>query len=311
MTESNSRRNFLQKSALASLGLAVPGTLLNAQMPRSKMTPDFVVKNGRIRQSIMGWCFNNQFDKKDSKKNTMILAQHCKDIGLVAMEGISRDLYPDVKKMGLDISLVSGGHGFKNGPCNPKFHDEVVEGLKGAIDAAVEFDCPSVITFTGMRYDGMDDEEATKRCIDTWKEVIPYAEKHKKTLVLEHLNSRDDTHPMKGHPGYFGDDVDFCVDMIKEVGSENFKLLFDIYHVSVMNGDVIRRISEHKDYIAHYHTAGNPGRGELDDTQELNYPPIMKAILDTGYKGFVAQEFLPNWDDPVAALRHAAEVCDV
>ena len=116
---------------------------------------------------------------------------------------------------------------------------------------------------------------------------------------------------MKGHPGYFGDDVDFCVKLIDQVGSPNMKLLFDIYHVQMMNGDVIRRIRQHKDVIGHYHTAGNPGRGELDDTQEINYPPIMKAILETGYKGFVAQEFIPTWDDPIAALRHAASVCDV
>ena len=128
---------------------------------------------------------------------------------------------------------------------------------------------------------------------------------------VEHLNSRDDTHPMKGHPGYFGDDVDFCVDLIKQVGSPHFKLLFDIYHVSIMNGDIIRRLHQHKDYIGHIHTAGNPGRCEIDENQEINYPPIMKAILEIGYEGYVAQEFIPTWSDPVLALRHAAMVCDV
>jgi hydroxypyruvate isomerase len=113
---------------------------------------------------------------------------------------------------------------------------------------------------------------------------------------------------MKGHPGYFGDDVDFCVDLIKQIGSEHFKLLFDIYHVSVMNGDLIRRIRQYKDYIAHYHTAGNPGRGEIDDSQEINYPPVFETILETGYNGFIAHEFIPTWDDAVVALRHAAEL---
>ena len=131
------------------------------------------------------------------------------------------------------------------------------------------------------------------------------------TLVLEHLNSRDDSHPMKGHPGYFGDAVDFCVELIKRVGSPNFKLLFDIYHVSIMNGDIIRRIGQYQEYIGHYHTAGNPGRGELDETQEINYPAVMRAILATGHEGFVAQEFIPTWDDPVEALRQAARECDV
>jgi hydroxypyruvate isomerase len=116
---------------------------------------------------------------------------------------------------------------------------------------------------------------------------------------------------MKGHPGYFGDDVDFCVDLIRRVDSPHMKLLFDVYHVQVMNGDVIRRIRQYKDVIGHYHTAGNPGRGELDETQETNYPAVMKAIVETGYQGFVAQEFIPTWEDKAKALRHAAQVCDV
>ena len=116
---------------------------------------------------------------------------------------------------------------------------------------------------------------------------------------------------MKGHPGYFGDDVDHCAKMINQIGSPSFKLLFDVYHVQVMNGDVIRRIRQYKDVIGHYHTAGNPGRAELDDTQEINYPAVMRAILETGYEGYVAQEFIPTWQDKGLALRHAAETCDV
>ena len=162
-----------------------------------------------------------------------------------------------------------------------------------------------------MREQGITDKQGAQNCVDLWKSVIGYAEECKVNLCLEHLNSRDDTHPMKGHPGYFGDDVDFCVDLIRRVGSPNMKLLFDIYHVQIMNGDVIRRIRQYQDLIGHYHTAGNPGRGELDDTQEINYPAVMKAIVATGYKGYVAQEFIPTWEDKVKALRHAAEVCDV
>jgi hydroxypyruvate isomerase len=116
---------------------------------------------------------------------------------------------------------------------------------------------------------------------------------------------------MKGHPGYFGDDVDLCIDLIKRVGSPRMKLLFDVYHVQVMNGDVIRRIRQYQDYIGHYHVAGCPGRGELDDTQELYYPAIMRAILETGYTGYVSQEFIPTWPDKLAALRHAVRLCDV
>ena len=297
------RRQLLSGAALLAAGTALSPQELLAQLKRADVDPEFVIKNGRIRQSIMGWCFRDHF-------NAIELAKHCKAIGFVGMEGIPRDAYPEVKKLGLDISLVSS-HGFAKGPCNPENHDEVVTKLNEAIDAAIEVNCPSVITFTGMRFDGMDDEKAAQNCIDTWKEVLPKAEKAGITLVLEHLNSRDDSHPMKGHPGYFGDDVDFCVDFINQIGSPNFKLLFDIYHVSVMNGDVIRRIRQYKDLIGHYHTAGNPGRAEMDNTQELNYPPILEEIVKTGYKGFVAQEFIPTWNDPVTALRHAAQLCDV
>lgn len=297
------RRRFLHAAALAGGGLLAPAPSLLAQLKRAEVDPEFVVKNGRIRQSIMGWCFNDHYDAVE-------LAHHCKAIGLVAMEGIPREAYPEVRKLGLEISLISS-HGFAKGPCNPENHDEVVAKLEEAIDVAVAVKCPSVITFTGMRFDGMDDEEAAQRCVDTWKEVLPKAEKAGVTLVLEHLNSRDDTHPMKGHPGYFGDDVDFCVELIERVGSPNFKLLFDIYHVSVMNGDIIRRIRQYKDLIGHYHTAGNPGRAEMDETQEINYPPILEEIVKTGYPGFVAQEFIPEWDDPLLALRHAAQLCDI
>lgn len=297
------RRQILLQMLTAAGGLSLTSQTALAQMLRSEIDPEFVIKNGRIRQSIMGWCFNQHFDAVE-------LAHHCKSLGFAAMEGIPREAYPEVRKLGLEISLVSS-HGFANGPCDPAKHDEVVTKLHEAIEVAAAVKCQSVITFTGMRYEGMDDEEAAQRCVDTWKEVLPAAEKAGVTLVLEHLNSRDDTHPMKGHPGYFGDDVDFCVDLINRVGSPNFKLLFDIYHVSVMNGDILRRIRQYHELIGHYHTAGNPGRAEMDKTQEINYPPILEEIVKTGYKGFVAQEFIPTWDDPLEALRHAAQLCDV
>lgn len=294
------RREML--SAVGAAGLFVAGNSASGQAPRESVAEDFRISNRRIRQSVMGWCFNPM--------KSVELAKHCREIGLEAIEGISSKDYPVVRELGLKISLVSS-HGFKTGPFNPKNHAMCREKLQSSIDLAVAVGCPSVITFTGMREDGISDEQGAKNCVDLWKSVIGYAEKRGVNLCLEHLNSRDDSHPMKGHPGYFGDDVDFCVRLIEQVGSPNMKLLFDIYHVQMMNGDVIRRIRQYKDVIGHYHTAGNPGRGELDDTQEINFPPVMKAILETGYRGFVAQEFIPTWDDPVAALRHAASVCDV
>ena len=276
--------------------------IARAQAPRSAAVPDFRIRNRRIRQSIMGWTFNPM--------PTPELARHCKEIGLVAMEGIDPKHYPFVRELGLEISLV-GSHGFAKGPVQPANHEHVVKALRDGIDLAVQVGSKKVITFTGMREPGMDDATAAKNCVDCWKRVVGYAEQKGITLCLEHLNSRDGSHPMKGHPGYFGDHVDACVDLIRQVGSPNFRLLFDIYHVAIMDGDVIRRLRQHKEFIAHVHTAGVPGRNELDDSQEINYPAVLRALLETGYEGYVAQEFLPTWPDKILALRHAAMVCDV
>ena len=298
------RRSLIKSVAATSLvaaGIANPSPS-QAQVPEKKANPGFRIKNGRIKQSIMGWTFNPM--------PTPELAKLCKEIGFAAMEGISRKHYPLVKKLGMDISLV-GSHGFKNGPVNPKNHEECIAKLTEAIEFCADAGYKRVITFTGMKEKDMDQDQAQKNCLECWKRVLPLAEKKKITLCLEHLNSRDDSHPMKGHPGYFGDDVDHCAKMINQIGSPSFKLLFDVYHVQVMNGDVIRRIRQYKDVIGHYHTAGNPGRAELDDTQEINYPAVMRAILETGYEGYVAQEFIPTWQDKGLALRHAAETCDV
>ena len=295
-----SRRQLLQ--AAGASGLCGMTSTANAQLPAAKAQANFKIAKGRIRQSVMGWCFKPMSADE--------LAKQGRDIGLVGIEGIAWTDYPAVRRRGLEISLVSS-HGFSKGPCTRDNHESCATKLRASIDQAVKVGCPSVITFTGMREPGITDKRGAQNCVDLWKSVIGYAEERKVTLCLEHLNSRDDTHPMKGHPGYFGDDVDFCVDLIRRVGSPNMKLLFDIYHVQVMNGDVIRRIRQYQDLIGHYHTAGNPGRGELDDTQEINYPAVMKAIVATGYEGYVAQEFIPTWDDKAKALRHAAEVCDV
>ena len=148
-----------------------------------------------------------------------------------------------------------------------------------------------------------------KNCVDGFKQIVGYAEQKKVTLCLEMLNSRVNGE-MKGHPGYQGDHTEYCIEIIKQVGSPAFKLLFDIYHVQIMDGDIITRIRQHHDLIGHYHTAGNPVRGELDDTQEISYRPIMQEIVKTGYKGYVGQEFIPT-RDPLEGLSQAARLCDV
>ncbi|MEM8733161.1 MAG: TIM barrel protein [Planctomycetota bacterium] len=291
--------------SIAAMGVAAVGGQISQAAsivdPQSEDGGN-VKRHGHIRQSVMGWCFKPM--------GAVELARIGKQLGLVAIEGIDAKHYPEVRKLGLDISLV-GSHGFKNGPVSTDNHAEVESKLRSSIDTAVQFDAKRVITFTGMSVAGMSEATAKKNCIDCWKRVIGYAEEKGITLCLEHLNSRDDSHPMKGHPGYFGDDVDQCVDLIREVDSPNLKLLFDIYHVQVMHGDVIRRLRSIHPYIGHYHTAGNPGRCEIDEHQEINYPPILQAILETGFNGFVAQEFIPTWDEPMESLKHAIGVCDI
>lgn len=289
-------RRGMMGGALGLLGAGCASSALQSDDPSWK------IGNGRVKQSIMGWTFNPM--------PTEELAKHCKALGMHAMEGVDAKHYPMIKALGMQIA-ITGSHGFAKGPCDPANKDFCVAKIREGIDKAAEFGAPNVITFTGMRVKGLSDEQMTKNCVELWKSVMAYAEEKKVTVCLEHLNSRDASHPMKGHPGYFGDDVDRCIDMIKAVGSPRMKLLFDIYHVQVMNGDVIRRIRLYKDYIGHYHTAGVPGRGELDETQELNYPAIVKAIVETGFQGYLAQEFIPTWPDRVKALRHAVRVCDV
>lgn len=302
----NSRRSWFGTTANCIAAGAVLATVLRSNdlttggLQAAQQQP--ANRKGRIKQSVMGWCFNPM--------DPLELAAKGKQLGLVAVEGVAADFYPAIKKLGLQISLV-GSHSFAKGPIDRGNHAEVEQSLRTSIDTAVEFNSPSVITFTGMSVAGMRDEIAKQNCLECWKRVIGYAEEKKIVLCLEHLNSRDHSHPMKGHPGYFGDDIELCVELIQKMDSPYFKLLFDIYHVQIMHGDVIRRIRQYQSLIGHYHTAGNPGRCELDDTQEINYPPIMRAILETGYQGFVAQEFIPTWKDPIQALEHAIGVCDV
>ena len=299
-------RHALSRREVLLAGAAIAGASVvnaaEAAAPADVPGEDWKVVKGRIRQSVMGWCFNPMKAPE--------LARHCRKMGMVGIEGIGKEYYPAVKEIGLEVSLV-GSHGFGRGPVNPANHAFCEKSLRDAVDLAVAVGCARVITFTGMREKGIDDEQSAKNCVDLWKRVIGHAEQKKVELCLEHLNSRDNTHPMKGHPGYFGDHVDLCVDLIKRVGSPNMKLLFDIYHVQIMDGDVIRRLRQHKDVIGHVHTAGVPGRGELTEDQEINYPAVMRAVVEIGFAGYVAQEFIPTWPDKVAALRHAVRVCDV
>lgn len=275
------------------------------------------ITKGRIKQSIVHWCFNVSGEKWDTEK----ICQVAKQLGCLSVEICGPEDWPTLKKYGLTCAIAPNGMPgapFMKGFNNPVYHDEVIARTTKMIDACADFGAPNVIAFTGFKWRNAEDpksgeislEEGRDNCVKGLKKIIGHAEKKGVTICIEHLNSRDGTHPMKGHPGYQGDDIDYVCDIARRVGSPRMKVLFDIYHVQMMNGDVMRRIDQHKDIIGHVHTAGNPGRGELDDNQEINYPPIMRKLLEVGYAGYVGQEFIPT-RDPLAGLKQATKLCDV
>jgi len=289
-----SRRGLMASAAGVAAGLGAKFSFA------ADPDPNWKVKNGRINSSICAWCFK-----------PLTLEQLCeaaKQIGLKSVELLGPDQLHIVKKHGLTCAMV-GSHGLVKGFNHVENHAECIAKITKSIDAAAENNCPNVITFSGMR-EKISDEEGLKNTVAGLKKIVGYAEQKKVTLCIEVLNSRVDKENI-GHPDYQCDRVEWAADVCKQVGSSRMKMLFDIYHVQIMQGDIITRIKEFKDYIGHYHTAGVPGRHELDDTQEINYPPIMKAILETGYTGFVGQEFIPLGADKIAALRQGVQLCDV
>ncbi|WP_425616739.1 hydroxypyruvate isomerase family protein [Anatilimnocola sp. NA78] len=309
-----SRRQWLGSAALAGAAIsAAAGNAIAAEEAKESKGST----KGNVKQSVVYWCFNVAGDKWDIETT----AKHAKALGCKSVELCEPELWPTLKKNGLICAIAPNGMPgapFMKGFNNPKYHDEVIARTTEVIDKCAEFGYPSVIAFTGFKFRTAEDpnsgeisaEEGAENCVKGLKKIIGHAEKKKVTICLEHLNSRDGSHPMKGHPGYQGDDVDYCAKIIRAVGSERMKLLFDIYHVQIMNGDVMRRIEQLKDVIGHVHTAGNPGRGELDDNQEINYPPIMRKLIEVGYQGYVGQEFIPT-RDPLAGLKQAVTLCDV
>jgi hydroxypyruvate isomerase len=297
--ESSTRRDLLR----AASGALAVGTLASATA--SAAVVGKAASNGRIKQSIVHWCFEPYWDIPKT-------IEVAKELGCGSIELIAPKYFPLLKKAGLECAIgqidMDPDPPFAKGFNNPKYRDRVMKATKDSIDACADYGFKKVICFTGFA-EGIPNDIGAANCVEGFKAIVPYAEKKGVTLCLEMLNSRDAT-SMKGHPGYQGDHTDYCVDIIKQVGSPYLKLLFDVYHVQIMDGDVIRRIRQHKDVIGHVHTAGNPGRGELDDKQEINYKPIMEALIEVGYTGYVGQEFIPT-RDPLVGLRQAVTLCDV
>jgi len=299
------RRGLLAGAAgaVAAVAAGLPNIGRAKDKEASSCKP--AVTKGRINQSVCNWCFMGDCSSKPMTLDE--LCRHAKAMGIKSVELVNPEDWPVLKKHGL-ICALANSHGFVKGWNHKENWPMCKEKIEAAVDACAAAGFPSVITFSGFR-EGMPDDVGLKNTVAGLKTVIGYAEKKKINLMIEVLNSRVDVE-MKGHPGYMGDTAEWCVEVCRQIASERMKVLFDIYHVQVMQGDVITRIKQFQEYIGHYHTAGVPGRNELDNNQELNYPPIMRTIVDTGFKAYVAQEFIPT-RDPVRSLREAVKLCDV
>jgi hydroxypyruvate isomerase len=287
-----SRRKVLRVMAGSGVGLMAGGVTTCGR--------ERVGGAGRIKQSIAYWCVQKYWSIERT-------CQVARDLGCRSVELVEPKDWPMLKKYGL-ICAIANSHWFDKGMNNPQYHEMCLGKLHEAIEACADAGFPNVITFTGLA-DGISPEEGLRNCVAGYKKIMSYAERQKVNLCLEVLNSRVPV-DMVGVPGYQGDHADYCMKIIQQVGSPRMKLLFDVFHVQIMDGDIIARIRQYKDYIGHYHTAGNPGRRELDDQQEINYRPIMEEIAHTGYIGYVGHEFTPT-RDPLEGLKQAVALCDV
>lgn len=250
---------------------------------------------GRIKQSAAWWSFVR--GALEPEQFLRALAE----IGYEAVELVDQAYWPLVKAHGLKIATINGHFSIEQGLNRRENHDRIERQICTNLELAQQWGIPNLIVFSGNR-DGLDDRTGAEITAEGLRRVARAAEDAGVTLVLELLNSRVD------HPDYQCDRTAWGVEVCKMVGSERVKLLYDIYHMQIMEGDIIRTIREYHSYFGHYHTAGNPGRHELDDRQELYYPPIMQAIRESGYEGYVGQEFVPT-GEPIGALRQAFELC--
>ncbi len=300
------RREFLAVSGAATTAAIVNSLAVRLQAEDAAAQAAEEATGKKVRHSVCKWCYGR-----------VPLEDLCvagKEFGLTSVEIIGPDQAPTLKKHGMTCAMASnptvkasdgknvGGIG--RGWNETKYHDVLVEVYEQRLKKAADVGIKNVICFSGNRR-GMDDEVGMKNCAEGIKRLMPLCEKLGVTLSMELLNSK------VNHKDYMCDRTQWGVDLCKLIGSDNFKLLYDIYHMQIMEGDVIATIKKNHSFISHYHTGGVPGRAEIDDTQELYYPAIIKAILQTGYDGFVGQEFIPRRKDKLASLKQGVTICDV
>ena len=298
---SNPRRNMLKGMALTGAALAT-GTVVSgcalANKETAKASP-FVFK-GNINHSVARWTYGDLTIEE--------LCQAVKSSGFSAIDLIGPDGWPILKRYGIDSSMCNGAElNLVDGFIHPQFHDELEKRYLKHIDLVAEAGYKNLICFSGNAR-GMSKEQGLKNALAGLSRIMPYAEEKGVTIQMELFNSRVD------HPDYMADTSQWGVALCKALGSPNFKLLFDIYHMQINEGDIIRTIQDQHQYFGHYHTAGVPGRHEIGDNQELYYPAIARAIRDVDFTGYLAQEFIPTPETKagkIQSLRDAIQICDV
>ncbi|WP_434212359.1 hydroxypyruvate isomerase family protein [[Pseudomonas] boreopolis] len=282
------RRDALRAAVIGGLGLTVAGVVpgIAAAKPLK----------GNLKHSVARWTFNQQ--------SIAQLCQTVKSLGFSAIDLVGPEDWPTLKAHGVVSSMCNGAElGLDKGFAATQFHDQLVERYTRHIDLVADAGYRNLICFSGNR-NGMDPQEGLANAEAGLKRILGHAEKRGVVLVMELLNSRVD------HPDYLCDHSEWGVELCKRIGSSNFGLLYDIYHMQIMEGDIIASIRRNHQYFVHYHTAGVPGRHEIGENQELYYPAICRAIRETGFDGYLAQEFIPEAPDPVASLREAIRLCD-
>jgi hydroxypyruvate isomerase len=291
----SNRRSAIKNILAGTTAISASGILssYSSQTPEST----FMTLKGNINHSACRWCYN------DIALDDLCLA--AKKIGLKGIDLVGPKEWPVLKKHGIHSSMCNGAEiNLTDGFNDKKYHTTLIKQYTEMIPLVAAAGYTNLICFSGSRR-GMTDEQGWENCVTGLQQLMPIAEKHKVVLVMELLNSKHD------HKDYQCDRTWWGSELCKKLGSENFKLLYDIYHMQIDEGDVIQNIKDFHPYIAHYHTGGVPGRNEINDSQELNYPAIMRAIVSVGFKGYVAQEFIPKAKDKLASLRECVQICDV
>jgi hydroxypyruvate isomerase len=290
----STRRHALKTLLTGAAAISASPNLSIAGMTHTIQSAE---RKGNIRHAVCRWCFN------DVSLDDLCLFG--KQIGIEAIDLVGPKEWDTLKRHGLSSSMCNGAEiGLVDGWNDPKFHTQLIKNYTEMIPLVAKAGYTNLICFSGNRR-GMADDIGLKNCAEGLKKIMSAAEKNGVIIHMELLNSRVD------HKDYMCDKTPWGVELCKSIGSPNFKLLYDIYHMQIDEGDVIRTIREHHAHIGHYHTAGVPGRHEIDDTQELYYPAIMRAIVETGHKGYVAQEFIPLAGNKLASLAQAIDICDV